>query len=214
MPIDVVTTLFKCINSSGDGFVSHEEFTSYMAKPLGTISQETFKSLFFNIDVIWLNYLIIFVGGALFAVGGFATELCLVNHKANIFLGDMALYALTSFRNVVLFPINVYRKNKSCERAAEKLKISLKKDTSDASTVESLQLHQHEDSVDDVGDEMYNFIKVHIFAGREKLTRTDVEMAILKEMGPVGDSLGQAIVHSVDTDKNGTMDAKQIHDTL
>ena len=101
--IDIVTTLFNHINRNSDGFLSLNEFISYMIKPHGTITQETFKSLFFNIDVIWLSSLLSFMGGVFFAIGGFATEQPLVNHQANFYLAGSILYTFTSFRNVAFY---------------------------------------------------------------------------------------------------------------
>ena len=213
-PIYVVTDLFNRIDSSSDGLMCHEELSSYMIKPVGTKSQEAFKGLFCKIDVSWLCYLITGIGGGLFAIAGFATELSLTGHEAtNLYLAGLLMYMLTGSRDILLFSINAYREEKSFERTGRNMQDSLKVIARDF-VVESFpeqHTRQNVDNVDDSRDHMYIFIKEVIFAGREKLTRSDIELALLKEVGPVSDLLVGAMFSAMDADNNGTIDLDEMH---
>lgn len=60
-------------------------------------------------------------------------------------------------------------------------------------------------------DKTYNFIQEVIFAGKEELTRLDVELALLKELGPVSDMLVESMFDSMDEDESGTIDVDEMH---
>ena len=131
------------------------------------------------------------IAGGLFALGAFAAELSLDdNDVENMYLAAWAMYAIPSFIDVIL----------SIESSTDALPSSTHHDKGSLVASEGNKK-----------DETYNFIQEVIFAGKEELTRLDVELALLKELGQVSDMLVESMFDSMDEDESGTIDVDEMH---
>lgn len=92
----------------------------------------------FTVDITWLCYLSLVIAGGLFALGAFAAELSLDdNDVANMYLAAWAMYAISSFIDVILSITNLYQQEKSLEKTAENMKVSLLEKASNFLSIES-----------------------------------------------------------------------------
>jgi len=218
VPLDVVTTVFNEIDDDGNGLLTVEEFASFLHKSKFHVRVDFCKRMWFNID--WWCIMCWLVGGFLSLIGGFYVELGITDSvNSDIYIWGAFLYLIGELRYFVPYLYNEYKGELSFERSTLKLKEEL---TANAAKYKSSLAEEgrgysgnilvRQDEID--VEALRDYLK-EVFANNStSITRSHLQMVLLKVMGVVTENFRDRIFKLIDHDESGMISIDELIEFL
>ena len=222
VPLDVVNDIFDDVDKDDNGNLTVVELSEFLFK------SKTLKGFDFCrrawSDVDWWFLVLFFVGGVMFLIGGFHSELGIPDPSLkNIYLAGGAMYNLGTLRFIIPYLYLQYRAQQSFEKSAlyvqESLRANADNYTSTAAETGiekklSTKSTSSEDTAETTSEKenskLRRYTKEVIFANiSTRIRRTELQMILLKEVGVISQSVRDKIFGIVDEDGNGNINADE-----
>ena len=227
IPLDVVTGIFKELDEDGNGILSCDEFTPFMFYTKKTKYIAFCTRMWTDWD--WWFIINYFLGGLMYILAAFHSELGLTgNAEQDLYLAGIVFYNLGTTRYILPYLYKKYKAEENFEKAAvniqEELNENAEKYNSSPTTTSTSPNESPQDSENSTSAEASEagptplkalhpskeegklelYMREVVFSKASKeITKTELDLILLKEVGIVAESVLDRIFKIVDDDESG-----------
>jgi hypothetical protein len=204
VPLPSLLSLFAAADTDNNGFLTLEEFSNYLVNlPSEPSKVDYFLSLLSNVD-FWLA-IVLALGGLFFFIPEFPNLFPLLPgvEVRNIYLAGSICYFVSGMKYNIRRPLSVFREKSAQENAVVNMQEKVLKNAADFSE----GLDQTNPNV------LATYIDKAVFGDEfpTTMTKTDLELFLLKEASIANRGVVNAIFSFVDVDGGGTISREELH---
>lgn len=236
VPLDVVTGIFNELDVDGDGTLTCDEFTPFMYSTKRTIYVNFCKRMWTDWD--WWFIIDYFLGGLMYILAAFHAELGISDSaEKDLYLAGIIFYNLGTTRYILPYLYKKYKAEENFEKAAMNIQEELmsnaknytspvaaeegtqivpQEPTSSPESNESNELNSEPTKVPEEhlalkeGTQLELYMNEVIFAQvSEEISKTELQMVLIKEVGVISQIVLDRIFSIVDDDESGKICAAE-----